>query len=182
MSEQEELLAAINNIFREHSYSYIIGKYINLYQWDTQISALFPGKHWINLSDHNYGTCFHYMIYLSPTHVHFASKEFDQYIFANGFLDVVSLSISMLASYASISFGRYEENTEAKASNLENRRTKVTHLEAETHQLINKRLMDFLANEQITLLSEDLLNLTVPDISLELKEAPVTVEECFFGF
>jgi len=41
MSEQELLFARINNIFREHCYIHIIGKYINLYQWDTQISALF---------------------------------------------------------------------------------------------------------------------------------------------
>jgi len=177
--QRDRLLKTINYIYHEHTYSYIIGTYIDREYWTYKIVDLFPESSITNLTDYNYATCFDYLIYCTPTMVGFASKAFHEFLREHTLVDVLRIRMSLLAPYADLKYGRYTyADPEQKNGASHYEESELPY--QEQYRSYDDRARVFLEKEAFEILGKDVLSIEVPDISLELKSSHVTIYDCLF--
>lgn len=86
----------------------------------------------------------------------------------------VMVLISTIAPYSVVKYVRYNYSNGAVQLHEE-----YSPLNNETER-IGKRTIEILNNNGIQILDETILNVVVPNISLELKEEDVTIFNCLF--
>lgn len=172
---KEILLKKIDSLYRQGDFQYILAKYIDRDYWfDTfndKVDQIFID----NMTDFNYSTCFSYFIQstLFPVFTIGNNKLTDYLKEGNESMGVMVL-ISVIAPYAVIKYSRYTYTN--GAVQLHEAYSPLNH---ETKR-IGESIQNILHNSGIQALDENILNVTVPDISLELKEENVTIFNCLF--
>ena len=172
---KEVLLNTINRLYGKGDFQYILTKYIDKDYWVSEFSDKVEQIFIDNLTDFSYSKCFSYFIQSSLSmNFRIGSDEFKEYLKENHELTGVMVLISLIAPYSVVKYVRYNYNDGAIQIHESN-----SPLNKETER-INLRILDILNNNGIRTLEESILNVLVPNISLELKEEEVTIFNCLF--
>jgi len=145
-----DIAEIVKSLYRNPAGSSLLLKYVDRDYWIDKLKEYFPNKYIDNLTEFNYDKCFSMYINLLDNKGSIGTKEFDEYIIENKNLYILIIEISVLAPYC-------EEHMEF-------------------HKIIN----DFISDYNLILLDDNTLMREVPNISLELKEPPVSVYNCLF--
>lgn len=172
---KEVLLKTIDRLYGKGDFQYILAKYIDKEYWVREFNEEIEQIFIDNLTDFSYSTCFSYFIQssLSPN-FRIGSDEFNDYLKEKHEITGVMVLISLIAPYSVIKYVRYTYNDGTVKI-----QEAYSPLNKETER-INIRILEILNNNGIQTLDEAILNVVVPNISLELKEEDVTIFNCLF--
>ncbi|AKG36653.1 hypothetical protein [Paenibacillus durus] len=172
---KDELLNTIERLYGKGDFQYILAKYIDKQYWDSKINNELEQIFVDNLTDFSYSTCFSYFIQSSLSlNFRFGSNEFNDYLKEKNEITGVMVLISVIAPYSVIKYVRY--NYIDGAVQLYEA---YSPLNKETERN-GKRILEILNENGIKNLDETILNIVVPNVSLELKEEDVTIFNCLF--
>lgn len=169
-----DIIDEIKGIFDRGEMSYLLFKYVDRDFWSLKLQESFSDIYYIdNLTDFNYNKCFSIYMNLSDINARVGSKEFDDYIINNKNLYRVAIEISTLAPYCILKYIKYymEEEIEIGCKD---------EPYCQEHMKFDQEIREFLSKNGLIILDDDILMVEVPNKSLELKEAPVSVYNCLF--
>lgn len=175
MKDKEILLNTIYRLYGKGDFQYILAKYIDKEFWARKFNEEVKGIFVDNLTDFSYSTCFSYFIQSSlSSNFSIGSDEFNDYLKEMQEITGVTVLISAIAPYSVVKYVRYNYNNEAVLLH-----EAYSPLNKETEK-IGIRIMEILNINGVETLDEPILNVVVPNISLELKEDDVTIFNCLF--
>lgn len=172
---KEVVLNTIDRLYGKGDFQYILAKYIDKQYWVNQFNDEVEQIFVDNLTDFSYSTCFSYFIQstLSPI-FKIGSDEFNDYLREMHEIRGIMVLISAIAPYSVVKYVRYNYNNGAVHLN-----EAFSPPDKETQQ-IGTSIIGILIKNGIQNLDETILNVVVPNISLELKEEDVTIFNCLF--
>lgn len=169
-----DILDIINEIYGNVECSYLLFTYVNRNHWVDKLKHYFPKHHIDNLTDFNYNKCFSMCINLSYVDADIGSEKFDRYVKENLNLYRLIIEISAVAQYCIVKYSKYYfDNGEIK-NNCRNEPY------IGEHHILKEMIKEFISEYNLSLLDDKILMTEVTGISLELKEAPVSVYNCLF--
>lgn len=168
-----DIVEIVKSLYRNPAGSSLLLKYVDRDYWIDKLKEYFPNKYIDNLTGFNYDKCFSMYINLLDNKGSIGTKEFDEYIIENKNLYILIIEISVLAPYCVFKYLRYYVDEEIKC---ETSAMPYCEEHMEFHKIIN----DFISDYNLILLDDNTLMREVPNISLELKEPPVSVYNCLF--
>ena len=171
----EDLLKTIERLYSKGDFQYILARYIDKQYWTSKINEELDQIYLDNLTDFSYSTSFSYFIQssLNPN-LKLGSDKFNDYLKKNFEIKGVMVLISVIAPYSVVKYVRYNYDDGAIQLYEE-----YSPLDKETER-IGKGILSLLNKNGIKNLDESVINLGVPNISLELKEEDVTIYNCLF--
>jgi hypothetical protein len=171
---KQEIINTVEILRKKGDYQYILSRYVDDGFWMNSLQKHLQGVYVENFTDFNYATCFTMYLNISSTNVKVGTEEFINFVKQNHNLYRIMVQISAIAPYAIYKFVRYTfDNGEIKMSE-----SFVPFIEE--HDLLGKKVSEFLALSGLQILDEEMLLVPMPDISLEMKESNVTVYNCLF--
>ncbi|MCY7855125.1 hypothetical protein [Bacillus sonorensis] len=172
---KQTVLNTIEELYHNGDFGYVLFNYVDTEVWSEKFINEIKEIYVDNLTDFNYSKCF--TLFIQPSmnpKLKIGTNEFNSFIKENGYLTGILVYISAIAPYASIKYIKYEH-----AENEIEIKEQYQPFDESTKQIANK-IINYLEKENIQILQEDLLEITVPNISLELKEEDVTIFNCLF--
>lgn len=169
-----DIIDKIKGIYERGEMSYLLLNYVDRDFWSLKLKESFSNIYYIdNLTDFNYNKCFTIYMNLSDNNAGLGSKEFDDYIRNNKNLYLALIEISTLAPYCILKYIKYykEKEIECECKNTPY---------CQEHMKFDQEIREFLSKNGLIILDDDILMVEVPNKSLELKEAPVSVYNCLF--
>lgn len=171
----ENILDTIERLYSQGGFDYIQSKYVDRQCWDNKISHVLEDISIDNLTDFNYSTCFSHLIIPSlSSNTGLFSNEFDEYLKKNTELAGVMVFISTIAPFSVIKYIKYTNYNQTNQLHEE-----YSPLDEETKK-IGENIMRLLEENEIEIIEEDILDIVVPNVSLEMKKENVTVYNCLF--
>lgn len=172
---KEALMNTINRLYGNGDFQYILAKYIDKEYWVSEFNDREEQIFVDNLTDFSYSTCFSHFIQssLSPN-FRIGTDEFNNYLKGKHEITGVIVLISVIAPYSVVKYVRYNYND--GAVQLDEAYSPFNN----EIERIGTRIVEILRNNGIQTLDETILNIVVPNISLELKEEDVTIFNCLF--
>ncbi|GAC43599.1 hypothetical protein [Paenibacillus popilliae] len=172
---RDDVLSNIERLYSKGDFQYILAKYVDKQYWISKFKEKLEEVFVDNLTDFSYSTCFSYFIQssLNPK-LRLGSDEFNDYLKKNFEIKGVMVLISVIAPYSVVKYVRYHYNDKAIQLHED-----YSPLDKETKR-IGKCILELLNKKGIMNLDETVLNVGVPNISLELREEGVTIYNCLF--
>lgn len=171
---KENLLKIINKVY-SGDFQYVLSRYVNRNYWNDILEKELVTSYIDNLTDFSYSTCYSFFIYpRNGKKIQVGSDEFKKYLENNGIKNIVSIQVSAIAPYAVLKyFSYFYEKGNIK---LQEQNEPVDEESREISSSIQKLLNAY----NITVIPVELLDVEVPNISLELKESETTIYNCLF--
>ncbi|MEJ9217664.1 hypothetical protein ACXFAU_16695 [Paenibacillus glucanolyticus] len=172
---RDDVLRTIERLYGKGDFQYTLAKYVDKQYWVSKIEDELEEVFVDNITDFSYSTCFSYFIQssLNPK-LRLGSDEFNDYLKKNFEIKGVMVLISVIAPYSVVKYVRYYYNDGAVQLHEE-----YSPIDKETERF-GKYILELLNKNGIENLDETVLNVEVPNISLELKEEDVTIYNCLF--
>lgn len=171
---EENLINIIKELRLKGDYGYILAKYVDKHSWIEKVEKNFPNDFIENSTDFNYSVCFTVDINISNTDEVPAKQSFRKYLEKNKCFYRIQIEISAIAPYAVIRYVRYVYNNGDIKMEFSSNPFIKEHI---IYGIIAEK---FLIESKLTILSEDLLSIIIPGVSLEMKESNATVYNCLF--
>ncbi|MEI4803807.1 hypothetical protein WAZ07_21715 [Bacillus sp. FJAT-51639] len=172
---KQKVLNTIEGLYHCGDFGYVLLNYIDTNVWTNKFTHEIRDIHIDNLTDFNYSKCFTLYIQSSvQPRLQIGTDKFNSYIRENFYLNGLLVYISAIAPYAAIKYIKYEY-VEGDVEMQE----QYEPFDETTKQIGNE-ILKYLENEGIQLLEKNLLEIKIPNISLELREEKVTVFHCLF--
>lgn len=172
---KQNILNTIEELYHSGDFGYVLFNYVDTNIWANKFNLEFKDIQVDNLTDFNYSKCFTLYIQSSELpELKFGTDEFSSYIKEKNYLNGLVIYISAIAPYAAIKYIRYEHVEE----DIE-MQEQYQPFDEPTQQIGNE-IMKYLKSERIQILERGLLEVEIPNISLELREEKVTVFNCLF--
>lgn len=168
----KSILQTIEQLYNG-DFGYILMNYVDKNIWFNKMTQEMKELHVENLTDFNYSKCFTLYI-TSSTHPEVSTDEFIEYISQHTYLNGLLVYISAIGPFAAIKYVRYEY-----VDGNVGMREQYEPFDKETEQ-ISKDVFNLLDSRGIRVLEKNILDIEVPNISLELKEENVTIFHCLF--
>ncbi|MFA9556079.1 hypothetical protein ACERII_02050 [Evansella sp. AB-rgal1] len=172
--EEQKIINLIRKSYEAGNLDYILS-YVDKHYWYKVLKSALSNVTVDNITDFSYSKCF--SIYLYPDNkgeFGIGSEELKNYINKNKNFICINLLVSAIAPFAVIKYNRfYFSDGESMLHE------QYEPLDEETLLLGNK-VKEVLSKHRINLLDEDILNIEIPNLSLDLKEEGVTVYHCLF--
>ncbi|OAT72583.1 hypothetical protein [Parageobacillus thermoglucosidasius] len=172
---KQNVLNTIEQLYHYGDFGYVLLNYVDTNVWANKITHQIKGINVENLTDFNYSKCF--TLYIIPSihpKIKIGTDKFREYIREHTYLNGLLVYISAIAPFAAIKYTRYEY-VDGEIEMQE----QYQPFDEETER-IGKDILKLLENEGIQILEKSLLEIEVPNISLELREEEVTVFHCLF--
>lgn len=149
-------------------------KYVDRNYWVSKLSEYFPDKYVDNLTDFNYSKCFTMDIVLSPIKASAGSEEITEYLIKNLNLYRIVVEITAFAPLCIVKYSRHFNDKGEKGVEYSNTPF------CKEHYIYERKIRQFISDFELTKLNDKILMTEVPEITLELKENPVSVYNCLF--
>ncbi|ENQ3105775.1 hypothetical protein ACEOWJ_001762 [Bacillus cereus] len=172
---KQKVLNTIEELYHCGDFGYVLHNYVDTNVWTNKFIHEIKDIHIDNLTDFNYSKCF--TVYIQSSihpRLQIGTAKFNSYIRENVYLNGVLVYISAIAPYAAIKYIKYEY--------VEDDVEMQEQYEPfdETTKQIGNEILKYLESEGIQLLEKNVLEIEIPNISLELREENVTVFHCLF--
>lgn len=175
VANKEKVIDEIYTIYKQGNYRNMLWYYVPRDFWVEPFKKLFPNMYIYHDTDFNYSACFTMHINISPINGDMLSKEFDNYIEANGSVYSLLTDISTLAPYAIVKYIQYRI---IKGEQIPFDSYSPFKKE---HAKFGNKVKTFLQEKRISLLEDDILFAKVNEgISLENRTDDVRVFNCLF--
>lgn len=172
---KQNVLNTIEELYHCGDFGYVLFNYVDTNVWTNKFTHEIKDIHIDNLTDFNYSKCFTLYIQSSiHPRLQIGTDKFNSYIRENFYLNGLLVYISAIAPYAAIKYIKYEyveDDVEMQEQ---------YQPFDETTKQIGNEILKYLENEGIQLLEKNLLEIEIPNISLELREEEVTIFNCLF--
>lgn len=168
-----DIVEVTKRLYSNPAGSSLLLEYVKRNYWIDKLQEYFPNNYINNLTDFNYAKCFSMYINLSDIKADIGTKEFHEHIIETKNVYGIIIEISVLAPYCVFKYSRYYVDDEVKC---ETSAMPYCEEHMEFHKIIN----DFISDYNLIFLDDNTLMKEVPNISLELKEPPVSVYNCLF--
>lgn len=157
-------------IHKYHSFSltHLLMNYVNRDSWLERIRASFPGCHVENMTEFNYGRCFHYAVNMTGGNMNLLDPEMKEYIRHEPFYRVY-LKISVLRPLLNVTYVSYSLNEHGEEEFVWNEKP----FKAE-HDEFQRKVEAFAKEHELIIVPKSLLGDTLP------CQCPKTVYEFYF--
>ncbi|MGC4377584.1 hypothetical protein WD019_11680 [Fictibacillus sp. Mic-4] len=175
---KEKIVNEIQNLFHNADFGHVLLNYVDTDIWFKKISSHLNGPYLIeNLTDFNYSRCFTTFLFREfESEIKLWTDDFKEYVKQRSYVEGLAIYISVIAPYSSIIPFRYEYiNGEIKMKELGNSSNK-------TLVSAKQEILKLLNREGIQILDKEILEIKIPNISLELyeDEDEVSIFNCLF--
>ena len=142
-------------------FGYTLMKYVSPDYWDNIIKPANKEMVFENLTDYNYSRCFSYM-FMEDIHLKspFFTKEATQEVIKRGYIELISLKISIISPFYTIDRAMYQADGE---------RLKINYIEEFKNEILEKKYQEL----KRVVEAEDYYLVDPDDLRIPLENVPI---------
>jgi hypothetical protein len=157
----DKVKKSITQFTQQYDITYLLTKYIDRNYWVNELQRCLSVINVDNLTDFNYSKCFTYSINEGDLGLYLGEKNFNDYIIANGSLNIVHVMVSALGPYVVYKPVMYE---------YKNGKIILESIDTESEWLkhVDISMAVFCKRNNLFLVNDVDLRKTIDNVSLEL--------------